>query len=284
MAPHLKQKQAEAPQLLVVNGRAEVQRAAASAKKLSLAMGFALLESEEIALATTELASNLVQHATGGTIRLTPLHQAEQIGMRIEAEDEGRGIPDPERAIADGFSTEGTLGLGLGAVNRLMDDMEFCPRDGGGLRVVCQRWRRPARAGQFLPLHLPLDLGAATRARRSARENGDAFVLKRWGTSALSGVIDGLGHGLPAQRAARAARHYVEEHFDQPLENLFRGVDRACRATRGVVMALARLDLIERRLLLGIVGNVETRVLSAAPGFMRMCAGACLDCLRRSHW
>ncbi len=37
-------------------------------------------------------------------------------------------------------------------------------------------------------------------------------------------------------------RHYVESHFEEPLVAIFRGTGRACRGTRGVVMALARFD------------------------------------------
>src|SRR5262249_6990908 len=66
-----------------------------------------------------------------------------------------------------------------------------------------------------------------------------------------------------AQHASHTARHYVEEHFDQSLEHLFRGAGRACRATRGVVMALAQFDLAQRTFTVGSVGNVEVRVVGS---------------------
>jgi len=93
--------------------------------------------------------------------------------------------------------------------------------------------------------------------------NGDAFVIKQWGESALVGVIDGLGHGQFAYRAAQAARQYVEFHYDQPLADIFRGVARACRATRGVVMGLARFDWGRGMLTFASVGNVEARVFGS---------------------
>ena len=77
---------------------------------------------------------------------------------------------------------------------------------------------------------------------------------------ALVGVIDGLGHGQFAHRAAQTARQYVENHFDLPLDQIFRGVGRACRATRGVVMALARFDWGQGRLAFASVGNIAVRV------------------------
>jgi len=72
--------------------------------------------------------------------------------------------------------------------------------------------------------------------------NGDAFIIKYWGENALVGIIDGLGHGPHAHQAAETARQFVEAHYDQSLDTIFFGVDRACRATRGVVMALARFE------------------------------------------
>lgn len=93
--------------------------------------------------------------------------------------------------------------------------------------------------------------------------NGDTFVIKQWGESALVGVIDGLGHGQFAYRAAQAARQYVERHFDQPLAEIFRGVARTCRATRGVVMGLARFDWGRATLTFASVGNVEARVFGS---------------------
>ena len=88
-----------------------------------------------------------------------------------------------------------------------------------------------------------LEFGAATRSYRLLPENGDAFIIQQWEGHALGGLIDGLGHGELAQKAAQTARHYVEHHFDQPLANIFLGVGRACRATRGVVMTLSLLNL-----------------------------------------
>jgi hypothetical protein len=76
-------------------------------------------------------------------------------------------------------------------------------------------------------------------------------------------VIDGLGHGQFAHRAAQTARQYVETHFDQPLDQIFRGTACACRATRGVVMALARFDWEQGSVSVASVGNIEVRVFSS---------------------
>jgi serine phosphatase RsbU (regulator of sigma subunit) len=107
-----------------------------------------------------------------------------------------------------------------------------------------------------------VDFGAATRAHPAMRGvNGDGFVICRYGEAAVVGVIDGVGHGQYAQRAAATARREIETHCALPLEDIFRHVGRACRGTRGVAMALARFDCLTSTMQFASVGNVEVKTL-----------------------
>lgn len=246
---------------LLIATPAHVNSAANTAREFARSAGFRREECDEVALAVMELASNLVKHARGGQLRFSLIEEGERRGLEIISEDQGPGIPDVERAMADGFSTAGGLGAGLGAVNRLMDEVEFSSLSDGGLRISCHRWTRPGDTGLS---SARLEFGAATRSYRFQPLNGDAIVVRHWNQHALVGVIDGLGHGQWAQRAAQAARYYIEQHFDQPLLNLFRSVGRVCLSTRGVVMALVRFDLARQQVELASVGNVETRLLGGS--------------------
>jgi anti-sigma regulatory factor (Ser/Thr protein kinase)/serine/threonine protein phosphatase PrpC len=242
----------------------DVARAAELGKSLAAALKFSEVHADEIGLVISELAGNLIRHASGGTILVSPAVAGERSGIEIQSLDNGPGIPDVEQAIADGYSTAGGLGLGLGTVNRIMDEFEIHSGHNGGAHIVCRRWRRTPAAS--LP-YAGVAFGAATRSYRRLPENGDTFVFKQWDRNALAGVIDGLGHGPFAQRASQAARQYIEQHFDQPLDHIFRGTGRACRATRGVVMALARFDLAKEQLTVASVGNIEVRLVSSPQRF-----------------
>jgi anti-sigma regulatory factor (Ser/Thr protein kinase) len=248
----------------------DIRTAEQTARRVADSMGFCSQESEAIALVATELASNLIKHAGGGIIRFAAATVDARGGIQIESEDYGPGIVDFERAVTDGFSTTGSLGTGLGAVHRLMDRLELRPT-ARGTHILCERWLRPRAS---IPTTRWLEFGVATRARRQQRENGDSFIICQRGGDALVGVIDGLGHGSLAQRAAQAARQYVQHHFDHSLEDLFRGAGRACRATRGVVMALGRFDFAQKTLSVANIGNVEVRVLgSPSPVNLRVRRG-----------
>lgn len=255
------QTTAVVPLALVVAQPGDVTVVKRRAKEIASDLGFAAGPCEELALVACELASNLLKHAGRGILRLVPLEVEERVGLHMEAEDRGPGIADVELAMTDGFSTAGSLGGGLGLVNRLMDHLDITSISGQGTSIRCERWVRSAARSAGLS---PLDLGVATRVYPGMEMNGDAFVLRQWDGHALVAVIDGLGHGQFAHRAAQAARRYVESHYDQPLAEVFRGVGRACRATRGVVMAMARFAVgppgAPMRLSFASVGNVEARV------------------------
>jgi len=259
MAAELGDTKVMEPVLLGVYTSADVLLAAKSASRFADSLGFSPAECEELALVLTELSTNLLKHAPGGALRLSRIEAPGRVGIQIESDDTGPGIPDLEQAIVDGYSTAGSLGTGLGTVNRLVDELAACSRpQPGGLRLICQRWIRPRTNGLRM---VDLACGVATRSYRLLPENGDAFIVKQWERHALVGVIDGLGHGQFAQRAAQTARQYIEHHYDQPLESLFRGAGRACRATRGVVMALGHLDLDRHKLTLASVGDIEVRLI-----------------------
>ncbi len=225
-------------------------------------IGFDPRVGEEIVLAVTELATNLVRHAGGGDLLLRPLAQNGRAGIQIESHDKGPGIGNVERAFADGYSTASGPGYGLGAINRLMDEMDISPArgDGIGAHITCRRWIRETPNPALLN---PFGIGVASRPHPLMPVNGDSFVVKQWGQKALVAVIDGLGHGQYAHSAAETARQYVENHFDAPLSSIFIGVSRACRATRGVVMAAALFDGPRERFSFASLGNVEARIFNS---------------------
>ena len=248
-------------QIVDIRYESSVGQARRMARAIATDLGFLSQDTEAITLAVIELATNLIKHAGGGTLSLTPLAENGRVGLEIKSCDTGRGIDDVEQAVGDRYSTAGSRGTGLGAVNRLVDEFDIDSKRGRGTNIVCRKWRRdyPPSVGPC-----PLSFGVATRPRIHGQVNGDAFVVHRWSESALVGVIDGLGHGQFAHRAAQTARQYVESHFDLPLEQIFRGTGRACRATRGVVMALARFDWGQGTMSFASVGNILMRVLPSS--------------------
>lgn len=105
----------------------------------------------EISIAVSELVTNVIKYASRGTLRISAVEQP-RIGVELEVDDEGPGIQDIDQVLIDGFS-EGRmlgpdvrpeerrgLGAGLGAVHRLMDEVEISNKPDRGARVVARKW------------------------------------------------------------------------------------------------------------------------------------------------
>ncbi|ATX78526.1 Anti-sigma regulatory factor (Ser/Thr protein kinase) [Mariprofundus aestuarium] len=245
-----------------ISGPADVTAARRVSKSFALALSFDEVASEQMALVASELGSNIYKHAGRGTLSLSSITVEAQHGMVIEARDWGGGIANQEEAFADGFSTAGTLGDGLGAVNRLVDSMEITSDGENGTHIIGIKM---LRKNSFpMPAHEnPFDIAAVSRAIPGHQVNGDAFVIKHANHRTLVAVIDGVGHGTFAHKASTTAKAYIESHFEQDLEHLLMGCSRACRATRGAVMTLVALEWQERNMHYAGIGNIESRIFNA---------------------
>ena len=110
-------------------------------RSLALELGFSSGDATLIATAISELARNIVSYAGSGLIALKDVHGNTGVGITVTASDNGPGIPNVSQALRDGFSTSGSLGLGLPGVRRMMDEFEIASEPGQGTRVVVKKWR-----------------------------------------------------------------------------------------------------------------------------------------------
>jgi serine/threonine-protein kinase RsbT len=117
------------------------------ARQLAEQLGFSPSDRTLLATAVSELARNIVQYARGGVVVLKAIHNASSVGVSILAEDRGPGIADLALALRDGYSTSGSLGLGLPGVKRLMSEFEISSRPGEGTRVFATMSIPKARVG-----------------------------------------------------------------------------------------------------------------------------------------
>jgi len=82
-------------------------------RSLALELGFSSGDATLIATAISELARNIVSYAGNGQILLRDIQNSTRVGISVTASDDGPGIPNISQALRDGFSTSGSLGLGL---------------------------------------------------------------------------------------------------------------------------------------------------------------------------
>lgn len=110
-------------------------------RSLAVELGFSPGDATLIATAISELARNIVSYAREGVVTLRAINSSSRQGILVKASDDGPGIADVRQAMRDGFSTSGSLGLGLPGVRRLMDEFEIQSSSGKGTTVQVKKWK-----------------------------------------------------------------------------------------------------------------------------------------------
>jgi serine/threonine-protein kinase RsbT len=124
-----------------INSDQDIVAARQKGRSLAVALGFSSGDATLIATAISELARNIITYAKSGEIRLTVMNGSARQGIRLVAHDQGPGIPDVQQALRDGFSTSGSLGLGLPGVMRLVDEFEIVSEENCGTTVTAKKWK-----------------------------------------------------------------------------------------------------------------------------------------------
>lgn len=103
--------------------------------------GLGLVDQTKIVTAASELARNTLDYGGGGMAEIEVFSGTERRGVRLTFEDHGPGIEDIDRALTDGYTTGGGLGLGLSGARRLSSEFDIRSVVGEGTRIVLARWR-----------------------------------------------------------------------------------------------------------------------------------------------
>ena len=120
----------------------DVVQARQQGRQLAASAGFSTGDQTVIAAAISEIARNILMYARRGEISLGVVTNGDRQGVVVIARDQGPGIRDIARALQDGYSTSGGLGLGLPGAKRLMDELEVASVVGKGTTVTMRKWRR----------------------------------------------------------------------------------------------------------------------------------------------
>jgi hypothetical protein len=174
--------------------------------------------------------------------------------------DAGQGMLDWARCVKDGYSTAGSPGTGLGAIMRASSVVDVYSQPGRGTGVfarVADRTWQPASAPDGLAI------GAVSVPYPGEVECGDAWAVMSTPAVLRLLVVDGLGHGILAAEAARAAvQAFAAGRNDTPAAAISR-IHEQTRSTRGAAAAVAELDVAAGVVRFCGVGNIVGLVASA---------------------
>jgi len=126
---------------VALNGSEDIVNVRQAVRARAVELGFSLVDQTKLVTAASEIARNTVIYGGGGWAQLELLENGGRKGLQIVFEDRGPGIADIDKALQDGFTTGGGLGLGLGGAKRLVNEFEITSKAGSGTRVALRRWK-----------------------------------------------------------------------------------------------------------------------------------------------
>jgi serine/threonine-protein kinase RsbT len=133
----------EAPERIAIESDADVVTARQRARALAVGLDMPSTDQTLLATAISEVARNITAYAVRGEVLLELVRDARgRRGIRVVARDEGPGIADLDRALTDGYTTGGGLGLGLPGARRLVDEFDIETAPGEGTTVTLVKWTR----------------------------------------------------------------------------------------------------------------------------------------------
>ena len=234
---------------IAISDRSSIGEARRAAVQAAQSLGFDEGRRSNIGIVATEAATNILCHARSGELLVCPFSEGATSWLDLFALDSGPGIAEVGRAMEDGFSTNGTAGQGLGAINRLSENFSVYSASEKGTACWARFVNGPAVAA----------MGAGVVNVPVHREIlcGDGFLIVSGAARTLYMLVDGLGHGPGAAAAADEAVETLTRYSDQPLAEIMSRSHDALKKTRGAALSIAAVDH-ERRVLSYIgIGNVS---------------------------
>ena len=213
-------------------------------------------------IVVTELANNLVRHAGEGSVALRWQDTRGGEALEVLAMDRGPGMADIEQCLADGYSTRGSPGTGLGAVRRLSDEFDIHSTPGKGTAIVSRFYLSQPRQGQRPRMRW----GVHCTPAPGETECGDIWRVEMADDRASFMVADGLGHGPSAALAARAVAAVFDRNPAATPARFLEEAHAEIGHTRGAAVAALQLDLRSGAARFAGVGNIAGSILTDGVG------------------
>ncbi|VVM56432.1 hypothetical protein PS645_01029 [Pseudomonas fluorescens] len=254
-------------QVLPIEDSSQVGHARRTAQKLAEEHGFDAIDAGRVALVATELASNILKHAVRGELHLRVLPRPSGDGIEMLAVDRGKGF-DVHACLTDGFSTRGTQGIGLGAVARQAQVFDVYA-DSRGTVLLTRFYPRQDKTADRR-------MGVSQHSLHDDPACGDVWHVAFDGARISALVIDGLGHGEEAERAARAGEEVFALAPFTSATLLLEDIHHAMIGTRGGALAITQFDGDNDALRFVGIGNIgacliapdKSRGMASHPGIV----------------
>lgn len=243
--------------VIVVADSSQVATARRAASDFAVVEGFDDTQAGRVALIATEIATNLLKHASSGELIVGRYEDSSGAGVELLGLDKGEGITNLTQSLQDGYSTAGSSGTGLGAIRRLADQFEVFSRPGG--TAILARIGRTAAA---VAAGTAAMLGAVVVPYPGENVSGDAWTFGTPNGKPTLLAVDGSGHGPMAHAAAAMAVQTFHARLHDNVTLLVEDIHRALAPTRGAAVAVAQIDRARKLVRYVGVGNISAATVS----------------------
>ncbi len=240
-------------QVLPIEDSSQIGHARRTAQKLAEEHGFDATDAGRVALVATELASNILKHAVRGELHLRVLPRPSGDGIEMLAVDRGEGF-DVHACLTDGFSTRGTQGIGLGAVARQAQVFDVYA-DSRGTVLLTRFYPRQDKTADRR-------MGVSQHSLHNDPACGDVWHVAVDGARISALIIDGLGHGEEAERAARVGEEVFALTPFTSATLLLEDIHHAMIGTRGGALAITQFDGHDDALRFVGIGNIGASLIA----------------------
>jgi anti-sigma regulatory factor (Ser/Thr protein kinase) len=223
---------------------------------------------ERLGIVVGEMAGNVARHAGAGQIILRLVGEHSTGCVEILALDTGPGIADLPRTMRVSATPAGGVprdGGGLAAVRRLADLFDLYSHPGCGTAVVAHVGAAPAHDEGSCAAEAKRygAVGVVCVPLHGEEECGDAWAVDVSADRVAVMLVDGLGHGPGAARAASAAVTVFRERAGRTQESILGTMHNALHDTRGAALSITVIDQARGTARFCGVGNVDGRVVTA---------------------
>jgi len=213
----------------------------------------------EIDIVVAEMVTNLVKHAGGGHVWVKLVQEDNREAIEIISVDNGPGMKDVSRMVADGVSTKNTLGQGLGAMKRLSDTFQVFSQKDWGTVILTRLFKEPIAVYKKPS---KIEIRSVLIPKPGEEVCGDGFYQLVTPEYVKLFLGDGLGHGPEAAKAVEQAGEAFLSCSELAPSEIIRFMNAAVKKTRGLVGTVAVFDRKAAKWRICGVGNINTKFSS----------------------
>lgn len=224
------------------------------------ALGFPAEKIGKLQIVVAELASNLLKFGVRNREFLwKPIHLQGKTAIEMITLDKGPGVGSVSQAMEDGFSTSGTAGEGLGAIQRLSHFFELYSRPGQGTIALSRFFLNDSSSGTVKPF----TFAALSVAKPNETVCGDGYFIEYVPENKILNilVLDGLGHGPGAHEASSAAIEKYALLTKESPKQVLKEIHQHIKHTRGAVSMTLKYKFEEQMLSYCSIGNIAGKTI-----------------------